>query len=292
MTNSPLPIATKFELGDCITQAQRSFLDHYGFLHFKGVATRQEVAMIIEEMDRVESQWISENRQQIYGIPLFFGKNLEAKPMVQRFAFTSLFSEKIHAFIHDLRFEPIRTLIGEDARVGDKEKDGVVINRNINIPGSAYPQLGWHTDGLRDLFYGKLPQQMLNVGMHLDDCPKENGGLRLIPCSHTQGLKDMLLRKAHFISHRPDPDEICVETQAGDLTVHDGRLWHRVAKSPRTGKASIRRTMYVPYLTGPYQPKGQDSPMPAYHRLGCAIRRIKAKIKERVSQRFVNSPSH
>jgi hypothetical protein len=26
--------------------------------------------------------------------------------------------------------------------------------------------------------------------------------------------------------------------------------------------------MYLPYLTGPYEPKSDDSPTPAYHRLG------------------------
>ena len=30
------------------------------------------------------------------------------------------------------------------------EKDGVVVNRFLNMPGSAHPRLGWHTDGLRE----------------------------------------------------------------------------------------------------------------------------------------------
>jgi ectoine hydroxylase-related dioxygenase (phytanoyl-CoA dioxygenase family) len=79
----------------------------------------------------------------------------------------------------------------------------------------------------------------------------------------------MCFRKPYFVSHRPDPDEFVVETQPGDLTVHDGRLWHRVARSQRTGPASLRRSMYVPYLTGPYEPKNERSRTPAYHHLGC-----------------------
>ena len=35
---------------------------------------------------------------------------------------------------------------------------------------------------------------------------------------------------------------------AGDLTVHDGRLWHRVALSPYVGEKSRRRVMYVPVV--------------------------------------------
>jgi len=60
------------------------------------------------------------------------------------------------------------------------------------------------------------------------------------------------------------------------VTVHDGRLWHRVAVSTRTGAASLRRSMYVPYLTDPYEPKGEASKTPLYHYLGAALRRLKA----------------
>lgn len=262
------PIGTIFELGATITDEQRRFLDKHGFLHFRGVARPEEVAMIRAELDRIQALWIAEGRRSVYGIPLFYGKDPDGKPFLQRFAFTSMFSPPIKDFVRDPRFEPVRRLIGDDARVGDAEKDGVVFNRYVNVPGSAYPRLGWHTDGLRDIFYGRMPVQMLNVGLHLDDCTVENGGLRLIPGSHTQGFWDTCFRKLYFVSHGADPAEIAVETIAGDLTVHDGRLWHRVAKSTRTGWPSLRRSMYVPFLTGPFEPKNDDSATPPYHHLG------------------------
>ena len=117
---------------------------------------------------------------------------------------------------------------------------------------------------------------MLNVGLHLDDCSADNGGLRLIPGSHRQGFRDMCFRKLYFLDHRDDDEEIVVETEAGDLTVHDGRLWHRVAQSSRTGPASLRRSMYIPYLTGPYEPKSDNSRTPPYHFAGMALRKLKA----------------
>jgi hypothetical protein len=224
--------------------------------------------MIAAEMTRIEQAWFAEGRTRVFGIPLFFGRDHEGTPWLQRLAFTSVFSEPIRAFVRAPRFRPILDLVGPDARIGDAEKDGVVINRYLNVPGSVYPQLGWHTDGLRDLFYGRMPQRMLNVGLHLDRCTRENGGLRLIPGSHEQGFWSMCFRKTYFVSHGEDPEELCVETEPGDLTVHDGRLWHRVARSQLEGAASLRRSMYLPYLTGPYEPKNDDSPTPLYHRLG------------------------
>ena len=254
-----LPLDTRFELGSEITDIQRAFLDRHGYLIFGGVATADEVAKINAEVDRIESDWVTEGRTSVNGVPIFKGVGLEEKPMMQRIPFSSCFSDYIKEFIRSERFEPVRRLIGDDVRIGDNEKDGCVVNTYVNVPGSVYPKLGWHTDGLRDLFYLRMPKQMLNVGIHLTDCPASNGGLRLLPGTHQQGFLKMCFHKLYFVDHRPDPDEITVETRAGDLTIHDGRLWHRVQQSPKTGAASKRRSMYVPYLTDEFQPKHESS---------------------------------
>ncbi len=273
---STLPVTTRFRLGTEITPEQRAFLDTHGFLVFDQVASRDEIGMLTRELERIERQWLAERRTHVNGIPIFFGKNEKGEPWIQRFTFSSTFSDEIRSFVHDPRFEPIRKLVGENARVGDAEKDGVVVNRYLNVRGSIYKRLGWHTDGLRDVFYGRMPVRMLNVGLHLDACDAANGGLRIIPGSHTQGFWDTCFRKVYFVSHDADPSEICVETQPGDLTVHDGRTWHRVAQSQATGLASLRRSMYVPYLTGPYEPKSDASKTPPYHYLGQAMRAIQS----------------
>lgn len=273
-----LPLDTRFELGSETTPVQRAFLDKNGFIIFGGVASQVEIDMLDAETHAIQERWLNERRKKVYGIPLFVGRDPEGRPFIQRFAFASMFSEGIHSFVRHERFEPIRRLIGEDARVGDEEKDGVVLNRNLNVAGSAYPKLGWHTDGLRALFYGRLPGPMLNVGLHFDAISKEEGGLRLVPGSHKQGFWEMAFGKPYFVNHRPDPWEIAVETQPGDLTVHDGRLWHRVEQSPYEGWRSLRRTMYVPYICDAYSPKSEDSPTPLYHHLGRGLRWVKRRL--------------
>ncbi len=267
-----LPLTTVFTLGSAITAEQHAFLERHGFLLFRGVASSAEVAMLESEIERIEAEWLAADRRYVFGIPIFIGRDHRQRPFIQRLAFASMFSERIRAFVHDARFAPILDLVGNGARVGDAEKDGVVINRYLNVPGSVHPRLGWHTDGLRDLFYGRMPQRMLNIGLHLDRCTAANGGLRLLPGTHRQSFLAMCFRKPYFVWHRPDPAEHCVETEPGDLTVHDGRLWHRVARSTLNGAASLRRSMYLPYLTGPYEPKDERSPTPAYHRLGQWLR--------------------
>jgi ectoine hydroxylase-related dioxygenase (phytanoyl-CoA dioxygenase family) len=267
-----LPLTTRFTLGAEITPQQWAFLDEHGFLIFDRVASPVECTQILSEADRLARRWLEEGRTGVNGIPLFVGKGLEGERFIARLPFTSLHSDYLHGFVRDPRFAPIRDLIGADTRVGDAEKDGLVINRYLNVPGSAYPRLGWHTDGLRDLAYLRMPQRMLNVGLHFDRVAAGDGGLRLIPGSHRQGFRAMCTRKLYFLDHRPDPAELAIETEPGDLTIHDGRLWHRVEQSPHTGARSIRRSMYLPYLTDAYQPKDESSPTPIYHHLGAALR--------------------
>lgn len=268
------PLTTRFELGPELTPVQQAFLGHHGYLVFKSVATPEEVATIKAEAERLSNEWLASGRRSVFGIPLFKGYDADGKRFVQRLAFASCFSEPIHDFVRDPRLKPVRQLIGDNTRVGDREKDGVVINRNLNVPGSIYKRLGWHTDGLRDLFYLRMPKQQINVGLHLDRITEADGGLRLIPGSHNQGFMAMAFLKPYFVWHKPDPREICVETEPGDLTVHDGRLWHRVQQSSKTGPETLRHSMYVPYLTDDYQPKDENSKTPPYHRLGMAMRAV------------------
>ena len=101
---------------------------------------------------------------------------------------------------------------------------------------------------------------MLNVGLHLDDCPFNNGGLRVLPGTHKQNLLRQLFRKKYFLDNNPDKKEVGFDIEAGDLTIHNGSIWHRVEQSPHQGKKSIRRVMYIPIITGKYQPKHSAQP--------------------------------
>ncbi|MEI9934979.1 MAG: phytanoyl-CoA dioxygenase family protein [Ferruginibacter sp.] len=112
---------------------------------------------------------------------------------------------------------------------------------------------------------------MLNVGIHLDDCSYEDGGLRVIPGTHKQGFFKLMFGKKYFIDNNTDPNEVGLDISAGDLTVHDGRMWHRAQQSPYFGERSRRRVMYVPVVTGKFRPKNQDSKTPFYHRLASKV---------------------
>ncbi|MEE2829881.1 MAG: phytanoyl-CoA dioxygenase family protein [Myxococcota bacterium] len=256
-----------FTLGESISDEQRSFFDTHGFIRFGQVASHEEVDRLVEALEALEARFRAEERSKVLGTPLKWGQAKDGEPFIQRFAFASHFSKTISEFANDPRFEPVRLFIGEDARLGEVEGDGVVVNHWINSEGSRYRQLGWHTDGLRDLAWLRLPGPMLNVGLYLDDSPLEKGGVRLLPGTHTQGLFKMMFRKFYFFDNRADPEEVALVAEKGDLTIHDGRLWHRTAMATVTGEASRRRNMYMPYVQGAFHPRTESSKTPIYHRL-------------------------
>jgi ectoine hydroxylase-related dioxygenase (phytanoyl-CoA dioxygenase family) len=264
--NRALPMP-RFELGERLTAEQREFLDEFGFIRFRSFVPRAEVAALAAEVEEIDRRLVAEGRTDIFGVPLIFGTRAGGTRFVQRMCFASVLGPRLHAFLQDPRFAAILEVAGPGYRIGERERDGLVVNHYRSEPGSSFSRLGWHTDSLRDVFYLEKPRRYLNVGIYLDDSPIEKGGVRVIPFSHKQGIWPMLTRKAHFMDTDPDPAEYAIVADAGDLTIHDGRIWHRVERASVTGEASQRRVMYVPLMEGPLKPKDERSPTPLYFRL-------------------------
>lgn len=268
---------TKFEpktftLGDQITQEQKDYFKKFGVIQFKKFITPETADLFISELAKIEKTWLAEGVEKVNGIPLKFGNDPEGNKMIQRMCFTNKYSTVLAEFLKDPRFNLLLAFLSPyDGRISEDEKDGLVYNHYINQPNSKFTQMGWHTDSPRDLFLGQRILPMLNVGIHLDDCPSSNGGLRVLPGTQNQGVLKLLFGKKQFIDHRPDPKEIAFEIERGDLTIHDGRLWHRVQVSPNFGEKSRRRVMYVPIITGKFKPKSANSKTPFYHRFAKVV---------------------
>ena len=261
-----------FTLSDQLTSEQKDFFNQHGFIHFKNFIEKDTVSAIIDASKQVERKWLDRGIKKINGVPIKFGKDLDGHPIVQRFAFINQHHQTLSGMLLDPRFAALLTLAGDGARLGTEEKDGMVFNHYINGPDSKFTKMGWHTDGLRDIFYGGKLNPMLNVGIHLSDQKLENGGLKIIPGTHRQTIYQMLFRKRYFVDNKPDPQEVSIVTAAGDLTVHDGRLWHRVAQSQVSGEESRRRVIYIPVIAGKYEPKNANSPTVFYQRFAGIVK--------------------
>ena len=256
-----------YELNNTLTSEQINFFDEHGVIIFRNFLTQEKVDLFKQEIKRIEALWLDEKKEKINGIPLKFGKTETGELTIQRLCFSSLYSQALHQLLQDDRLNAlVEFLQPYEGRIGENEKDGLVINNYINSPNSSFTQMGWHTDSPRDLFLGQKIMPMLNVGIHLDTCLFENGGLRVLPGTHKQNMFKLLFGKKYFVDNSDDKKEIGFDIYSGDLTVHDGRTWHRVKQSSLTGEASRRRVMYIPIITGKYKPKHEKSKTPFYHK--------------------------
>ena len=257
----------RFNLGSALTSEQKEFFDKYGYIHFKNFVDKATVEEMLKESQRVQQQWIDEGRKVVNGVPIKYGTDVNGKTIVQRFAFLNQFATIFEDFLKDPRLTALFEFIGApDSRIGENEKDGLVFNHYVNTENSNFSQLGWHTDALRDLFSGNKIMPMLNVGLHFDQSSPENGGLRILPGTHNKGMATLLFRKVYYLNNKADKKEIGLSVEPGDLTVHDGRIWHRVAQSPFIGEKSRRRVMYIPIISGKYQPRDEKSKPLLYQR--------------------------
>jgi phytanoyl-CoA hydroxylase len=258
-----------FTLNGILTKEQIGFFNEHGILHFKNFIGKEAVTSFTSEIEKIQEELINDNITKVNGVPLKYGFDSSGNRIIQRLAFTSHYSKILSNFLKDKRFSHLLPLLGDyEGRIGENEKDGLVVNHYENAEFSSFKQIGWHTDSPRDLFLGGRIMPMLNVGLHLDDCPFINGGLRILPGTHKQSLFSLLFRKKYYLDNNPDKKEVGFDIEAGDLTIHDGSIWHRVEQSPHRGRKSIRRVMYIPIITGKYQPKQSRSRTPFYHKLG------------------------
>lgn len=261
-----------FILSDNLTEEQLSFFNENGFIHFKNFLPKETVALYLREIDRIQKQWLDEGLEKINGVPLKFGKDEQGNKMIQRFCFLNQYSTPLKDLLENKRLQLVTQLLAPyEGRIAQDEKDGLILNSYIRTPNSKFTQMGWHTDSPRDLFLGQKIMPMLNVGIHLDNCSYEEGGLRVLPGTHKQGFFKLMFGKKYFIDNNADPKEVGLDIEAGDLTVHDGRMWHRAQQSPHFGEKSRRRVMYVPVVTGKYRPKDKNSKTPFYHRLAAKV---------------------
>lgn len=261
-----------FTLYGKLSSEQLDFFTTHGFIHFKNFIDPHAVSSIIKASKEVEQSWIAKDIAKINGVPIKYGKDIDGNRIVQRFAFINQHHNTLSGLLMDPRLSALLPLAGVGARLGSEEKDGMVFNHYINGPESSFSKMGWHTDGLRDIFYGGKLNPMLNVGIHLSTQKPENGGLKIIPGTHRQSIYQMLFRKKYFLDNKPDVHEVSILPEAGDLTIHDGRLWHRVAQSSIVGEESRRRVIYIPIIAGKYAPKNEYSPTVFYQRFAGIVK--------------------
>ena len=245
----------EFRLDDRLTTEHLDYFDAYGFIRLRGFAPRAQALALYAAFDALTNDLVARRETHVNGVPLLRGRRSDGSLFFGRIPYVSLHRPEFRDFLRDARLQAIIEQLAPGGRLAETERDGLVVSRYRNDPGSSLPCLGWHTDSLREIAYGKVPRRYINIGFSLSDSPTRVGGLRVLPFTHRQPVLSMLTRKMNFFDVDADPDEVAITTEAGDLTIHDSRIWHRAATAEVTGDDSERCVAYMPVMQGPTRSK-------------------------------------
>jgi ectoine hydroxylase-related dioxygenase (phytanoyl-CoA dioxygenase family) len=231
-----------------LTQQQINFYHENGYLGVENVLSAAEVA----DLRRVTDEFVEKSREVAEHTDVFDlepGHTSEA-PRVRRIKNPA--SNHIvydQALRHDRILDIVEQLIGP----------GVSYNGNkLNM---KYPEFGspveWHQDWA---FYPYTNDDLLAVGVVIDDMSIENGCLMVVPGSHKGPIYDHH-QNGVFVGAVTDPNfnpdnAVPVEVKAGGISIHHVRTLH--GSAPNTSNKPRRLLLYQYYAVDAWPLSGAD----------------------------------
>ena len=143
-------------------------------------------------------------------------------PRVRRIKLPHTISEVVRDLMYsDHVLAPVRDLIGPDVRLHTTK---------LNMKSAGYgAAVEWHQDMA---FYPHTNDDVLAVGVMIDDMGPENGPLMVFPGSHTGPTYDphangVFVGAADLAANRLDVTDAAMLTgPAGSISIHHGRILH------------------------------------------------------------------
>lgn len=242
----------------------KEYLKKNGIIQFKNFIASDELNEYEEEFENIFRTVANEQTKFINGMNVVYNKHGDK---AQRIPFVNQFSQKFSTLIEQKIYPQIKGLGLDNHRIGLKENNGMVATKFTSDKGD-WTQMGWHTD-MNSLYHIFHKNSYYNLGLHFDQTSEDTGCLKILPETHQQNPISLLTKKLAFADVKPDKNELNIETSPGDITIHDGRLWHRVSQNSRT-----RRVIYVSLLTGKAKEKNETSRNPMHMKIFISMRKL------------------
>jgi len=226
----PLDLGRSFALADDDT-TMRHFLREAGFLHVRGVFSREEIEALREEAGRLAQAAEPGDRNS------WWARTASGETALCRVNYAGLASARIGALEDDARVRRLAALAGEVVRAVPDRMDGTFVLFKLPDAREGMADLPWHVDcgfGGHSVF---CPSVL--VGIQLDAATPDTGQLLVVPGSWRTACRQ---------AADPASDGMPIwglETEAGDCTVHMGDSLH--AAPPPRGTGPGRRTLYVQF---------------------------------------------
>ena len=209
----------------------RGFLTRAGFAHLRGVFSRDAMAALDAEVDRLAgiaspddetSWWVDDSG---------------GDRRLCRLVYAGGRSELIADFEDDPTVQRLGTLLRSDLRVASDRMEGTSVL--LKVPGrtKGLSNIPWHQDcGMGG---HSICCPSVAVGVQITGSDAARGNLLVVPGSHGQTLH------YDWEDRYPDAPVVAVDTEPGDVTLHIADVMHA---SPEPTGQGWRRTMYVTFF--------------------------------------------
>lgn len=226
----PFEFSRKFTLDDT-DEVMSEYLTGVGLIHIKGVFDEQELEELRLHMDdAIARSHPGDNKS-------WWSTTTEGKEVVSRINYLNRFSKFFDKFGVSDRIQRIGKLAGQHLRVALDRVDGPMAFVKASNVDSGLANLLWH----KDCGIGGHPFMchMVQVGIQLDHANADNGQVWFMPGSHKCSNHPV------EIGEEGDLPVIKLETEPGDVTVHDGDTFH-CTPAPCSDNAG-RRVLYYKF---------------------------------------------
>ncbi len=220
-----------------LTQEQIDFYQTHGYVVVEDVVSADDIA----ELRRITDAFVEKSREVTEHTHVFDlePEHMPEAPRLRRLknpvGLHPIYERMLH---HDYILDSVAQLVGPNIRYQTSKL-------NMKSAGFGSP-VEWH----QDFAFGgdKTNDDMLSVGLVIDDMTQENGGLLFIPGSHKGPIynhyqNDVFVGGITDPNFRPD-NAVPVEVKAGGITIHHTRTLHASAPN-RSGQS--RRLFLLQY---------------------------------------------
>lgn len=201
-----------------LIQEQIDYYHEHGYLGVENVLSEEEV----DELRRVTDSFVEKSREVTEHTAAFdlepghTPENPKLRRLKSPIVQHEVYRKTLH---HENILEIVSQLIGYGLRTNGNKL-------NMKQPGYGSP-VEWHQDWS---FYPHTNDDLLAVGVVLDDMTEDNGPLLVIPGSHKGPIYDHHL-DGHFCgavtdSTFSDKAAVPVMVKAGGITIHHVRMLH------------------------------------------------------------------
>jgi phytanoyl-CoA hydroxylase len=219
-----------------ITDKQIEFYHSQGYLGVENVLSDDEV----NDLRRVTSEFVEKSRAVTEADDVFDlePEHTPENPQIRRIKMPYKQHPVYDATVrHERILNIISQLIGYGIRC-----NGHKLNMKLDKLGSP---VQWHQDWA---FYPHTNDDLLAVGVAIDDMTTENGCLMVIPGSHKGKIYDHY-QNGKFVGAVTDPEfkpegAVPIELKAGGISIHHVRMLHGSAINTSNGPRRLLLASY------------------------------------------------